>query len=741
MKAFARHSSKAYRVPYSHMGVSSTRRKSAEAFQMGISHFAGTQNLRPFPWCGVLAIMLAVFFPCLLRAQTASADCGTVIAALKNLANSSPHPGPLDYPKPRNATIWGCYEQQAQQGDAMAEFIVGLTYYEGGVQLDRADHIKIPQDYVKARMWLEQAAGHFDLPTGQPIGRDSQFLLGSIYQYGKGTPVDLRKALAWYEMSAAHGMPDVESLVSDLKKQLSALPGNGSGVAAANGSGPTPSMMQPLSTQATTATVDVNAMLQNAVHQKVEFTSDEIKQIAAVASDNSASPYDSNDIQKVIRDCNDAAYVEDMDGRPAFDAAGECGMLAEWGMKSLGANNGKVELAYQRACAIPRAPGLWSAGQSTIFSTADGNFCAELGALYRQRNDTARALAVYESAPNCHAKGFQPAHPQFFETACPLDAEKILKAQAEATLKRCADGGNCSMSEINGAKQSDQEVAARIHEICIRNLRVGETIKCLGYMNQQEQLAAERYDEQMMQEAHERAKEQDEQRKAREEAHDANVNAFVSAIQSLPGGNDPNAIVSTAKQQAANMVAVGAANDAARAQAAAQRRLVTRASQQQLEQIAEQQGEAQAQVGSSAPSASASPASSSQEGTTLSGATAPQTGGSNNSGSGQYISPTAPSCIRMFNDSSMNGWVALQNMCSQRMTVTYVGKNGTGGVFGTMDLAPGQSDNTGRSPSEINAAGGIDWYPCPYGFIPTNMDGRQAVTTPVTEYTCKSRGY
>lgn len=524
---------------------------------------AEKSNLPPISWCRVIAVTLAVFFPCLLRAQPSSGGCETVIAALKNAETLPPHSG-LQYPTPQNSTNWGCYEQQARQGDVMAEYIVG-EYYFYGAQPARADQIKIPQDYVKARMWLEEVAGHVDGPTGWPVAAQSQLLLGRIYQHGLGTPADLHKALAWYEKSATQGNSAARTSASKLDEQLSASPvRNGSGAAASNrGSPAAQSTTQPLSPQPTAST-DVIAMLQNAVKQKVEFTSDEIRRIAAVASASSASPYDSNAIKKVIRNCNDAAYVLRWSGQPAYDAAGQCGLLAEWGLKSLGLESGKVELAYQRACAIPRATGLLPFAAGTINSTRFGNFCAELGDFYSHRNDTNRALAVYQSAPNCHPKGFHPDHFELFDTACPLAAEQILKIRIVSLLTRCASGSDCSAAEINEAKQSDREVDARMHELCASQFASGVPNICLAHLNQQEKETAGRYQEQAYELRHERAAEEDSARVARERAHDANIHALVGAIQNLPGGSDPNAIVDTANQQAANMIALGAANDAAR---------------------------------------------------------------------------------------------------------------------------------------------------------------------------------
>ena len=109
--------------------------------------------------------------------------------------------------------------------------------------------------------------------------------------------------------------------------------------------------------------------------------------------------------------------------------------------------------------------------------------------------------------------------------------------------------------------------------------------------------------------------------------------------------------------------------------------------------------------------------------------------------SAQYAPSMPLSCVRTFNDQAEYGWYALQNVCSQEMTVAFVGKNGSGAVWGSMDLQPGQSQSTGESPSEIDAVGGIYFYPCPYHYIPTDPSSGQAILKPAQQFVCKYRGY
>jgi hypothetical protein len=101
----------------------------------------------------------------------------------------------------------------------------------------------------------------------------------------------------------------------------------------------------------------------------------------------------------------------------------------------------------------------------------------------------------------------------------------------------------------------------------------------------------------------------------------------------------------------------------------------------------------------------------------------------------------ALSCVRTFNDPNHYGWFSLQNVCSQEMTVAFVGKNGSGAVWGSMDLQPQQSQTTGESPSEIGAVGGINYYACPYHYVPADAASGQAILKPATEFVCKYRGF
>jgi TPR repeat protein len=79
--------------------------------------------------------------------------------------------------------------QKATEGDAEAQFNLGIMYYEGGA---------VRQDFRLAADWFRKAAeqGH----------ADAQYNLGVMYVEGRGVPQDFRKAVDWYARAAEQGL-------------------------------------------------------------------------------------------------------------------------------------------------------------------------------------------------------------------------------------------------------------------------------------------------------------------------------------------------------------------------------------------------------------------------------------------------------------------------------------------------------------------------------------------------------
>ena len=77
------------------------------------------------------------------------------------------------------------WEEEANQGDVTAQFIIARTYYYN------------VKDYKKAIEWYEKAAN-------QGYAK-AQFNLGLMYDNGKGVRQDYKKAFEWWEKAATQG--------------------------------------------------------------------------------------------------------------------------------------------------------------------------------------------------------------------------------------------------------------------------------------------------------------------------------------------------------------------------------------------------------------------------------------------------------------------------------------------------------------------------------------------------------
>ena len=83
----------------------------------------------------------------------------------------------------------------AKQGDAFAQFNLGVMYYNGD---------GVPQDYSEAAKWYRKAAeqGH----------AKAQSNLGVMYADGKGVPKDYVKAYMWLEVAVTQASFEVADL-------------------------------------------------------------------------------------------------------------------------------------------------------------------------------------------------------------------------------------------------------------------------------------------------------------------------------------------------------------------------------------------------------------------------------------------------------------------------------------------------------------------------------------------------
>lgn len=107
-----------------------------------------------------------------------------LLVALVLPSGHAPASPPIDISAEELQTL----HTQAAQGNAAAQYNLGVLYANGR---------GVPQDYVQARQWYEQAAaqGH----------REAQYNLGVLYDKGHGVPQDYVQARQWYEQAAAQG--------------------------------------------------------------------------------------------------------------------------------------------------------------------------------------------------------------------------------------------------------------------------------------------------------------------------------------------------------------------------------------------------------------------------------------------------------------------------------------------------------------------------------------------------------
>ncbi len=76
----------------------------------------------------------------------------------------------------------------AKQGDANAQFNLGLMYSKGR---------GVPQDFAKALQWYRKAAEQGNV--------SAQFSLGIFYATGRGVPQDDAEAVGWWHKAAEQG--------------------------------------------------------------------------------------------------------------------------------------------------------------------------------------------------------------------------------------------------------------------------------------------------------------------------------------------------------------------------------------------------------------------------------------------------------------------------------------------------------------------------------------------------------
>ncbi|MBK5281396.1 MAG: sel1 repeat family protein [Nitrospiraceae bacterium] len=107
------------------------------------------------------------------------------------------------YNRGNYATALREWRPLAEQGDASAQFQIGLLYDNGD---------GVPRDLASARQWYEKAAAQGEAKA--------QFYLGMQSAYGEGGPMDLVQAHMWYSLAAGNGYAHAPGYRDDLTRQM-----------------------------------------------------------------------------------------------------------------------------------------------------------------------------------------------------------------------------------------------------------------------------------------------------------------------------------------------------------------------------------------------------------------------------------------------------------------------------------------------------------------------------------------
>lgn len=138
------------------------------------------------PFCTLLAIASDTFRGISMRKFLSAV---AIVVTLSGAAHAQDFQKGLEAAQAGDfATALQEFRPLAEQGNAGAQYNVGLMYYNGW---------GVPQDYKEAAKWYRKAAeqGH----------ADAQYNLGVTYVNGLGVPQDYKIAASWYRKAAEQG--------------------------------------------------------------------------------------------------------------------------------------------------------------------------------------------------------------------------------------------------------------------------------------------------------------------------------------------------------------------------------------------------------------------------------------------------------------------------------------------------------------------------------------------------------
>lgn len=139
-------------------------------------------------WCAVSAALAQTFEQALDAYERK--DYKAAFAGFMRLAegDSTPTAAEGDSPKQDQQQLVAKYRKAADQGDAPAQFTMGLMYFDGK---------GVAQDDRQAEAWYRKAA-----EQGYP---SAQVNLGLMYFFGRGVSKDDHQAVAWLRKAADKG--------------------------------------------------------------------------------------------------------------------------------------------------------------------------------------------------------------------------------------------------------------------------------------------------------------------------------------------------------------------------------------------------------------------------------------------------------------------------------------------------------------------------------------------------------
>ena len=142
------------------------------------------------------------------------------------------------------ATALREWQPLAEQGNALAQYHVGMLYHKGR---------GVPQDDRQARKWYAKAAAQ-----GQP---KAQFSLGTLYFNGEGGSTDYQQALRWIRLAANQGEALAQTKLAIMYDDGNGLPKDKVqaykwlSLAATNGDKPAPMLRDLLAKEMTAAQI------------------------------------------------------------------------------------------------------------------------------------------------------------------------------------------------------------------------------------------------------------------------------------------------------------------------------------------------------------------------------------------------------------------------------------------------------------------------------------------------------